>query len=143
MSRYQKSKAISVKIATVKVIKALEDKLTQFKKDYSAQEALEKKFDKEQEAYRKGLIEYALANSKSATNFRTSYRTWNKVLNIDFDLSVDESKLPKEPVRNYNVIGSHEYSETVTEIENAVRILKMTDEEVVSTSTYNAIARYL
>jgi hypothetical protein len=29
------------------------------------------------------------------------------------------------------------------EIENAIRILKMTDEEVVSTSTYNAIARYL
>ena len=143
MSRYQKSKAISVKIATVKVIKALEDKLTQFKKDYSAQEALEKKFEKEQEAYRKALIEYALANAKLATNFRTSYRSWNKVLNIDFDISVDESKLPKEPVRNYNVIGSHEYNETVTEIENAIRILKMTDEEVVSTSTYNAIARYL
>lgn len=143
MSRYQKSKAISVKIATTKVIKALEDKLTQFKKDYSAQEALEKKYEKEQEAYRKALIEYALANTKLATNFRTSYRTWNKVLNIDFDLSVDESKLPKEPVRNYNVIGLHEYSETVNEIENAVRILKMTDEEVVSTSTYNAIARYL
>jgi hypothetical protein len=31
----------------------------------------------------------------------------------------------------------------VEEIENAIRILKMTDEEVVSTSTYNAIARYL
>jgi len=26
---------------------------------------------------------------------------------------------------------------------NAIRILQMTDEEVVSTSTYNAIARYL
>ena len=143
MSRYQKSKAISVKIATVKVIKALEDKLAQFNKDYSAQEALEKKYEKEHDAYKKALIEYALANAKLATNFRTSYRTWNKVLNIDFDLSVDESKLPKEPVRDYNIIGSHEYSETVNEIENAVRILKMTDEEVVSTSTYNAIARFL
>jgi hypothetical protein len=29
------------------------------------------------------------------------------------------------------------------ELENAIRILKMTDEEVVNTSTYNAIARYL
>jgi hypothetical protein len=29
------------------------------------------------------------------------------------------------------------------EMENAIRILKMTDEETVSTSTYNAIARYL
>lgn len=143
MSRYEKAKPISVKIATVKVIKALEDKLTQFKKDYSAQEALEKKYEKEHETYKKGLIEFALANSKSATNFRTSYRNYSKTLNIDFDITVDESKLPKEPERGYNIIGSSEYNDTVNEIENAVRILKMTDEEVVSTSTYNAIARYL
>lgn len=143
MSRYQKSKPISVKIATVKVIKALEDKLAQFKKDYLAQEPLEKKYEKENEAYKKQLIEYALTNAKLATNFRTSYRSWNKNLNIDFDILVDESKLPKEPERNFEVINASEYKDTVTEIENAVRILKMTDEEVVSTSTYNAIARYL
>ena len=143
MSRYQKSKPISVKIATVKVIKALEDKLAQFKKDYLAQEALEKKYEKELEIYKKGLIEFALANAKLATNFRTNYRNYQRCLNIDFDITVDESKLPKEPVRDYTIIGSHDYNETVTEIENAVRILKMTDEEVVSTSTYNAIARYL
>jgi len=143
MSRYQKSKAISVKIATVKVIKALEDKLAQFKKDYSAQEVLEKKYEKEQETYKKALIEFALANAKLATNFRTSYRTYQRCLNIDFDITVDESKLPKEPVRDYTIIGAYEYTETINEIENAIRILKMTDEEVVSTSTYNAIARYL
>ena len=143
MSRYQKSKPISVKIATVKVIKALEDKLTQFKKDYLAQEALEKKHEKELEAYKKALIDFAVANQKNATNFRTSYRNWNKVLNVDFDIVVDESKIPKEPVRDYNIIHQSEYNDTVTEIENAVRILKMTDEEFVSTSTYNAIDRYL
>jgi hypothetical protein len=143
MSRYQKSKPISVKIATAKVIKALEERLTQFKKDYLAQEALEKKYNKEQEAYKKELIEYALANAKLAQNFRTSYRNYSKCLNIDFDITVDESKLPKEPERNYTIIHASEYADTVNEIENAVRILKMTDEEVVSTSTYNAIARYL
>ncbi len=143
MSRYQKAKPISVKIATVKVIKALEEKLTQFKKDYLAQESLDKKYEKEQEAYKKALIEYALANAKLAQNFRTNYRNYQKCLNIDFDITVDESKLPKEPVRDYTIIHSSEYNDTVYEIENAVRILKMTDEEVVSTSTYNAIARYL
>lgn len=143
MSRYQKAKPISVKIATVKVIKALEEKLIQFKKEYLAQEQLQKKFEKEQEAYKKALIEYALANVKLAQNLRTSYRNYSKTLNIDFDISVDESKLPKEPERNYVIIHPSEYNDTVIEIENAVRILKMTDEEVVSTSTYNAIARYL
>ncbi len=37
----------------------------------------------------------------------------------------------------------HNYRDTKEEIENAIRILKMTDEETVSTSTYNSIARYL
>ncbi len=143
MSRYQKSKPISVKIATVKVIKALEEKLIQFKKEYSEQETLERKYQKEQEAYKKALIEYALANAKLAQNFRTNYRQYNRTLNIDFDITVDESKLPKEPERDYTIIHTSEYNDTVTEIENAVRILKMTDEEVVSTSTYNTIARYL
>jgi hypothetical protein len=40
-------------------------------------------------------------------------------------------------------IHDWQYREHTEEIENAIRILKMTDEEVVSTSTYNAIARYL
>jgi hypothetical protein len=40
-------------------------------------------------------------------------------------------------------MGRHTYLEQKQEIENAIRILKMTDEEVVNTSTYNAIARYL
>jgi hypothetical protein len=37
----------------------------------------------------------------------------------------------------------HSYNEQKEEISNAIRILKMTDEEVVNTSTYNAVARYL
>jgi hypothetical protein len=37
----------------------------------------------------------------------------------------------------------HSYREMKEEMSNAIRILKMTDEEVVSTSTYNAISRYL
>ncbi len=45
--------------------------------------------------------------------------------------------------KDYEVIHLHTYREMKEEMENAIRILKMTDEEVVSTSTYNAIARYL
>ncbi len=41
------------------------------------------------------------------------------------------------------IIHQHTYREQKEEMENAIRILKMTDEEVVNTSTYNAVARYL
>ena len=51
--------------------------------------------------------------------------------------------MPVEPKKDFESIGHHTYREQKAEIENAIRILKMTDEETVSTSTYQAVARYL
>jgi hypothetical protein len=138
-----RGKAISVKIATTKVIKALESALAKLEKDYSAQDALEAKHQKSLEAYHKQLIDLSLANVKKAENFRTNYRSWNNTLNIDFDVKILEKDAPKEPRRDYDVIHFGTYTEQKAELENAIRILKMTDEEVVNTSTYNAVARYL
>lgn len=138
-----RGKSISVKIATPKVIKALEASLAKLESDYSSQEANEAKYEKARKAWQKELSDYAVANIKKAENFRTSYRSWNNTLNIDYDLTVSEKDLPKEPERNFVVMHQHTYTEQKAEIENAIRILKMTDEETVSTSTYNAIARYL
>ena len=138
-----RGKAISVKIATPKIIKALEAKLVELNTNYANQEANEAKYKKAYEKWQKELSAYAVSNIKKAENFRTNYRSWNNTLNIDFDLTVSESDLPKEPERDFEQMGSHTYKEQKQEIENAIRILKMTDEEVVNTSTYNAIARYL
>ena len=69
-----RGKAISVKIATPKVIKALEQALNKLELDYTSQEANETKFQKAQEKYKKELISYATANIKKAENFRTNYR---------------------------------------------------------------------
>ena len=138
-----RGKAINVKIATTKVIKALETKLAQIKKDYEAQDALEAKYKKATEKWNKELLEFALANIKKAKNLRANLRSWNNELNVDFDIPCHDGDYPKQPQRDFEVIHQHTYNEMVEEIENAIRILKMTDEEVVSTSTYNAIARYL
>ena len=138
-----RGKAISVKISTPKVIKALEQALNKLELDYTSQEANEAKYQKAFEKYRKELIAYATANIKKAENFRTNYRSWNNCLNIDFDLTVAESELPKCPERDFETMHQHQYKEQKEELSNAIRILKMTDEEVVNTSTYNAVARYL
>ena len=138
-----RGKAISVKIATPKVIKALEGALAKLEADYASQEANEAKYEKARKAWQKQVADYAIANIKKAENFRTSYRSWNNNLNIDFDLTVSEKELPTEPTRDFITMHEHTYREQKEEIENAIRILKMTDEEVVNTSTYNAVARYL
>ena len=138
-----RGKAISVKIATPKVIKALETALAKLESDYTTQEANEAKYQKSFDKYRKELSDYAIANIKKAENFRTNYRSWNSQLNIDFDLTVLEKGLPACPEKDFIAMSQYEYKEKREEISNAIRILKMTDEEVVNTSTYNAVARYL
>ena len=137
-------KAISVKIATPKVIKALEASLAKLEADYANQATNEAKYQKQFDKYKKELIAYATANIKKAENFRTSFRSWNGTLNIDYDLTgLSESDLPKEPTKDFVTMHQHTYLEQKEELSNAIRILKMTDEETVNTSTYNAVARYL
>jgi hypothetical protein len=138
-----RGKAISVKIPTQRVITSLEQALNKLELDYTSQEANEAKFNKAYEAWKKEIGEWAIKNFSKAENLRTNYRSWNKTLNVDFDVIVSADKLPAEPEKNYEVIHAHTYREMKEEISNAIRILKMTDEEVVNTSTYNAVARYL
>lgn len=137
-----RGKAINVKIATAKVIKALETKLEQLKKDKANQKSNEDKFSKALEKYNKEIAKLAVAQIAKAQNLRVNTR-YNGVVNVDFDLPAGTITLPDEPQRDYEVMADWNFREIVEEIENAIRILKMTDEEVVSTSTYNSIAKYL
>ena len=138
-----RGKAISVKIPTQRVITALETALAKLEKDYATQGENEAKHLKAYEAWKKQIGEWAIANFSKAENLRTNYRSWNKNLNVDFDITVSEGEFPTEPEKDFEVIHSHTYRESKNEITNAIRILKMTDEETVNTSTYNAIAQYL
>lgn len=137
-----RGKTISVKIATRKVIDALEIKLQETKDAYKKQDELEKEYKKVRDKYWKDASALALPHINKATNIRINER-YNGTINIDFDLPPGTIELGKEPERNFEIMQDYKYKEMVEEIENAIRILKMTDEEFVNTSTYNSIAKYL
>ena len=137
-----RGKAISVKIATIKVIKALETKLAEIKKDYASQEANQAKHDKAVEKWQKDVAKLAMGAISKATDLSANNR-YNGEINVSFSLPKGTIELPECPSRDFNEIHQWQFKETCNEIGNAIRILKMTDEEVVSTSTYNAVARYL
>ena len=138
-----RGKAISVKIPTQRVINALETKLAELEANYKTQDENEAKYQEAYKAWQKELADFAIAHFSKAENIRTNYRSWNKTLNVDFDIVGSDSDFPTEPERNFEQIHQHNYREQKEEMSNAIRILKMTDEEVVNTSTYNAVARYL
>jgi hypothetical protein len=138
-----RGKAISVKIPTQRVIDALTQSLNKLELDYTTQEAREAEYQLLYKAWQKELADWAITHFSKAENIRTNYRSWNKTLNVDFDIIGSENLFPAEPEKDFDTIHQHTYREQKEEISNAIRMLKMTDEETVSTSTYNAIARYL
>jgi hypothetical protein len=137
------SRQITVKVATSKVIKALEGTLAKLEKDYATQGANEAKYQKAVEAWRKEIGKWAIANFSKAENIRTNYRQWNNTLNVDFDIITKEGNFPTEPEKDFEVIHQHTYKEMKEDISNALTILKMTDEETVNASTMKQIAKYL
>ena len=137
------SRSISVKVATPKVIKALETRLAELEKNYASQEANEAKYQKAYTAWQKALGEYAIANFAKAQNLRTNYRSWNNTLNVDFDIITKGEDFPAEPTRDFEQIHQHTYREMKDDISNALNILRMTDEETVNATTMKSIAKYL
>jgi hypothetical protein len=137
------ARSITVKVATPKVIKALETKLAEIKKDKQNEASNEAKYQKQLEAWKKEIAKFAVAHISKAQNLRTNYREWNKCLNVDFDLTVNAEDFPAEPKRDFTTVHDHTYREMVEEINNALNILRMTDEETVNASTMKSIAQYL
>jgi len=137
------TRAITVKVATPKVIKALEAKLVTLKTDKENEASNEANFQKATEKWNKEIVKFAVERIAKAQNLRTNYRSWNNQLNVDFDLTVDEGDFPAQPQREFQTIHDHTYREMVEEINNALSILRMTDEETINASTMKSIAKYL
>jgi hypothetical protein len=137
------SRQITVKVATAKVIKALEARLATLEKDYASQSENEANYQKAREKWSKELAKFAVDKISKAENIRTNYRSWNSTLNVDFDLILKDGEFPKEPEKDFEQIHQHTYREMKEDITNALTILKMTDEETVNASTMKQIAKYL
>jgi len=132
------ARAISVKVATTKVIKALEDKLADSKKAIVNNEKKRKDYDKVEKAYSKEVADLVFKQISKAEV--SAHENWRNELNVTITIPAGLVKLPEKPtIELERELGQYE----ITEIENAIRILKMTDEEFVNASTFKQVAQYL
>ena len=138
----QRGKAINVKVARTKVIKALEETLDKLEKAWAKDEKARKEYENAETEYNKKVAELALKQMAKAENIRVNTR-WNGEIIVDFNLPAGSIKLPKEPEQPKRELWEHNYRSDKEELENAIRILKLTDEELVSTNTYHAVARFI
>jgi hypothetical protein len=132
------SRALSVKVATPKVIKALEAKLEAGTKAIANNEKKRKEYEKLEKAWAKEVAELMVKQISKADV--SANENWRGEVSVRIEVPAGTIKLPTQPsIDLENELGRYE----VQEIENAIRILKMTDEETVNASTFKTIAQYL
>ena len=137
------TRALTVKVPTAKVIKALDSKLIALTKEKESVPALEAKYNVTHEKWLDDVKKIALANISKGINIRVNVMSWKDVVNIDYDIPTDKIKIPEEPTKDWVHMADWEYKNAVEEITNALNILRMTDEPVVNASTMKSIAKYL
>ena len=135
--------SMNIKVPTKRVIASLEEKLESIKATKASEKINEEKYEANRAKWIKEVGKLCVANFSKGENVRVNVRYDGKI-NIDFDLNTPvTNSFPKEPTRDYETIYDHLYNQQVEEIGNAIRILKMTDEETVSAATFKSVSKYL
>jgi len=148
------SKGISIKIYRVKLLTALKDKLKEVESNQALFEAAVKTHESNCKDYQEAIKKIVLKNLDLVTGVTKSrWQSDEAVTEFEITVKVDSNKLPTEPEeptppykggrgygRNY---VSNDYHDIVAEMTNAIRMLELSDEEVISTATYASVAKYL
>jgi len=148
------SKGINIKVSKDKLVTALEEKLSEVHSNQALYEAGVKTHKDNWKNYEETIKKIALKNLDSVTDVTQSrWQSDDDFTVFEIKVKIDNTKLPTEPKeptppykggrgygRNY---VSNDYDDIVADITNAIRMLRLSDEEVISTATYASVAKYL
>lgn len=135
------TKALNLKVKTEKVIKALETALSDIRKKQDDHKKAEEAHKKALAEWRKKVIT-AIGEGKVKAEEDFSSHGWRNEppkVNITFALPASLAQ-PKEPESDF---PKWSVNNDIEELENAIALLKMTDEEYVSAATYKGVARFI
>jgi hypothetical protein len=140
-NREMAQKSINVKVSTAKVVKALETALANRKKQIADYEKSVENHKKVVADWEKSIIEHIksgkakVSDVSENSNWRTDTKEARVTITLPASLVCPQS--PEKPSEMWNI------NNDIEELENAIALLKMTDEEYVSTSTYKGVARLI
>jgi hypothetical protein len=137
---------LAVKIKTSTLIEALEKALTQREKRWASQEKAQADYEKQVEAYNEAILKLVKSGKGKITDASEgwTHRHDKKSKVQDFNVTVEIPKniVPKKPEQP-EMYREYEYKNETQEISSSIRVLKMTDQEYVSASTYKSVTQYL
>lgn len=149
------ARAISVKIPTAKVIEMIEAKIAEINEDIATYPARKAQYLIEREAYAKAVVERVgsaltsrgaelLSNEDYDNSVRVNHNYQNRVeLTIGKEL-LDGLVKPVEPTdpEPKGYYGQN-YNTKKNELEKTLRLLRMTEQETITSSAYNSVLELL
>lgn len=136
------ARSISVKVATPKVINALETKLNTLKTNQANYGIARKAFEEAETAWNDKLKTLYSTGEVAQVQVTGGWRVPNDKLAIEVTYYVDKSVVEDKPEAPQSV-SDWQFKEMVEDIENALSILRMTEDEFVNATTMKSIAKYL
>ena len=136
------NKPISVKVSTKKVLDALQKALAERQKTVADSDKAKKEYEKAVKDFQDNLSEMFRAGKGKVTSVSKSHAYRYNEDNNKYELTIEfpaSVKPPKEPENLNDWVMKSE----IEELENAIAVLKMTDEETINTSTYKGVARFI
>ena len=139
----RQGKGIKVNVPRLKVIEALEKSLNKLETDYEIGKKLDADYEKQKSDWHKKVLELTLPliNKTEYCNINIRY---NGTINVDFTLPAGSLVLPEEPkFEGKGQMAEWQYESQTEEIQNAISLLRMCEDETVNTATYASISQYL
>ena len=141
------SKSLSVKVKTTALIKALEEALDKREKRWANQAKETARHKKEVEAFNASILKLVKAGKGTIhdiTENKWATRNDKNSTTVSFsaEIKLPKSVMPVEP-KEIDEMRESTYKMETDDISQALRILKMTDQEYVNASTYKSVAEYL
>ena len=138
------ARGITVKVPTAKIIAQLELKLAEMETERDSYPIRKAAYDKTLADWEQAVLTKAKKSLSSAVQTDVSVNHWGTP-NIKVLFYFTPEDLPARP--KYQDIQdpslNYKWKEDYEEVSQAIRLLKMTDDEVVSTATYRSVTRFL
>jgi hypothetical protein len=145
------AKTINVKVEVSALIKALQKSLVEREVRFAKNEKLEADYEKAKEKYETERVKAVLAFLKTnkSSPMSVSNSDWRHTAGtkmntvVELRLEMPTKLLAMEAPTHPDLYREYEYNHDKEVIQSAIRILEMSVSDVVSTSTYHSVVKYL
>ena len=149
------ARAVSVKIPTAKVIEMIEQKIASITEEVASYPARKAQYQIDRKAYTEQVVArlgqliaqngsalLAEENSDKGIRVSTNYRNAVEITIGKELLDLEKPEEPQDPEPK-GYYSRNSYSTKREELEKTLRLLRMTEQETITSSTYNSVLELL